>query len=155
MLYSMRAIDPRSYKAEKRILLKINFTRPVGRVALWVSVVQGKKSERVRLFALMGNSFSGSGQIEVFKKMLTGSPLLLSPHFSLLHYFTACSLFSLICTDQNLTQSNSNIAFVEHQGWGSYFSKVGSSLEFLLWLSIFTDNLGGSTYCFSNSHITC
>ena len=155
MLYSMRAIDPRSYKAEKRILLKINFTRPVGRVALWVSVVQGKESERVRLFALMGNSFSGSGQTEVFKKMLTGFPLLLSRHFSLLHYFTACSLFSLICTDQNLAQSNSNIAFVEQEGWSLCFPKVGSSVEFLLWLSIFIDNLGGSTYCFSNSHVTC
>lgn len=152
----MQSIDSRSYKAEKRILLKINFTRPVGRVALWVSVVQGKKSKRVRLFALMGNSFSGSGQIEVFKKMLMGFPLLLSRHFSLLHYFTACSLFSLICTDQNLTQSNSNIAFVEQYGWwGSYFSKVGSLPEFLLWLSIFIDNLWGSTYCFSNSHVTC
>ena len=155
MLYSMRAIDPRSYKAEKRILLKINFTRPVGLVALWVSVIQGKKSERVRLFALMGNSFSGSGQIEVFKKMLTGFPLLHSRHFSLLHYFTACSLFSLVCTDQNLTQSNSNVAFVEQEGWSLCFPKVGSLLEFLLWLSIFIDNLWGSTYYFSNSHVTC
>ena len=37
-------------KQKKRILLKINFTCPVGRVALWVSVVQGKESERVKVF---------------------------------------------------------------------------------------------------------
>ena len=50
------------------------------------------------------NSFSGSGKdsrwIDIFKKMLKGSPLLPSHHFSLIHYFTARSLFLLICTDR-------------------------------------------------------
>ena len=152
----MQAIDSRSYKAEKRILLKINFTLPVGLVALWVSVVQGKKSERVRLFALMGNSFSRSGQTDVFKKMLTEVlPFSCPPIF---HSFTISLLarfFRSSALTKSLAQSNSNIAFVEQEGWSLCFPKVGSSLEFLLWLSIFIDNLWGSTYYFSNSHVTC
>ena len=40
----------------------------------------------------------GSERIEVFEKMLTGSPFLSSRHFSLVFY--AHSLFSLVRTDR-------------------------------------------------------
>ena len=49
------------------------------------------------------NGFSvsgrGSGGIDVFEKMLTGSSLLSSRRFSLVRYFTARDLFSLVRTD--------------------------------------------------------
>ena len=56
----------------------------------------------------MGNGFSESGRgsawievhVHVFEKMITGSILLSSCSFSLIHSFTAHLLFSLICTDQ-------------------------------------------------------
>ena len=41
----------------------------------------------------------GSGGIDVFEKMLTGSSLLSSRRFSLVRYFTARDLFSLVRTD--------------------------------------------------------
>ena len=44
-------------------------------------------------------SARGSGGIDVFEKILTGSSLLSSRRFSLVHYFTARDLFSFVCTD--------------------------------------------------------
>ena len=51
------------------------------------------------------------------------------------HSFTILLLarfFRSSAPTKSLAQSNSNIAFVEQWGWGLYFPKVGSSLEFLL-----------------------
>ena len=46
-----------------------------------------------------GSGF-GSWWIEVLEKMLTGYLLLSSSRFLLILYFTACSFFSLVCTDR-------------------------------------------------------
>ena len=63
VLYSMQAIDSSSYKAEKKMLLKINFTRPVGRVLYEFQSSKAKTySSQTRV--LMSESFCpGYGEL--------------------------------------------------------------------------------------------
>ena len=54
----------------------------------------------VKLKLRVANAYYRGKSIDVFEKILTGSPLLSSRRFSLVRYFTARSLFSLVHTDR-------------------------------------------------------